>query len=248
MDSAIPRRPVSAPPTTLTPGLPRRRWLATLALGSVLWFVAVAVAHVLPQVVFGLRLHGWPYGVVGLLQFLLVPLAIALALRPVGLRLRDLGLTGTAWRTDALIGAAVAIVFALLQFLVIIPATGGAERSDVVMNAAQIGTSPWGVAGFVVLAWTGGFGEELFFRGLLVTSIRHLLGDTRGALVLTVAATTAVFALLHGYQGWAGVLDTGLYGGLTLTLLYLWRQRLAAPIVAHALWNTIAAVVIYLWY
>jgi membrane protease YdiL (CAAX protease family) len=39
-----------------------------------------------------------------------------------------------------------------------------------------------------------------------------------------------------------------MYGGLTLTLLYLWRRRLTACIVAHALWNTIATVVIYRWY
>lgn len=226
----------------------KRRWLLALFLGALLWFLAVVVAHVLPQAAFGLRLQGWPYGVVGVLQALLAPFAIAVGLRPVGARLRDLGLTTARWRSDVLIGAAVAVAFALLQFLLIIPATGGAARSDVAMNAQQIGGSAWGVVGFVVLAWTGGFSEELFFRGHLVTSLRALLGESRRALAAVTVLVAALFALLHGYQGWSGVVDTGLYGGVTLTLLFLWRRRLTACIVAHALWNTLAAVAIFLWY
>jgi membrane protease YdiL (CAAX protease family) len=53
---------------------------------------------------------------------------------------------------------------------------------------------------------------------------------------------------LHGYQGWAGVIDSGLYGGVTLTLLYLWRRKLTACIVAHALWNSLAAVLLFSLY
>jgi len=139
-------------------------------------------------------------------------------------------------------------VFALVQFLVVIPNTGGVARSDVAANAAQIGDSAWGVFGFIVLAWTGAFSEELFFRGHFFTTLRNLLGGSSIALAVAVVATVAVFAAGHGYQGWAGVLDTGFYGGLTLTLLYVWRGRLTACIVAHALWNTLATVAIYLWY
>lgn len=236
-------------PASAQPVLPsRKRWLATLLLGAALWLLAVGVAHVLPQVAFGLRLQGWPYGVVGLIQALLAPIAIALSLRLVGLRLRDVGLVTAHWRSDALIGAAVAVAFAALQFLVIIPNTGGAERSDVAMNAAQLGDSPWGVIGFVVLAWTGGFSEELFFRGHLVASLRGLLRETRSAPILILLLVSVVFALMHGYQGWSGMVDTGLYGGVVLTLLLLWRQRLTACIVAHAMWNTLAVAGIYLWY
>jgi hypothetical protein len=182
------------------------------------------------------------------MQLLLAPVAIGLGLRLARLRLRDIGLTSVEWRSDALIGFVIAAVFAVLQFLIVIPNTGGAARSDIVANSAQIGDSIWGVFGFVVLAWTGAFSEELFFRGHLVTTLRHILGNTRLALFLTTVIIVMLFAVSHGYQGWAGVLDTGLYGGLILTLLYLWRGRLTACIVAHAMWNTFAAVAIYLWY
>jgi membrane protease YdiL (CAAX protease family) len=228
--------------------VPRWKWGAALLAGTLLWFVGLIASEVIPQVLLGMELEGATYALVGLIRAALGAAAIVLALRIVNLRLRDVGLVATEWRRETLVGAAIAIVFALLQFLIIIPNTGGASRSDIVANAAQIGTSPWGVFGFIVLAWTGAFSEELFFRGHFFTTLRGLLGPSGIALGVTVALTVVLFAAGHGYQGWAGVVDTGMYGGLTLTLLYLWRRRLTACIVAHALWNTIATVVIYRWY
>ena len=224
------------------------RWAGALLLGTVLWFAALIASEVIPQVFLDLELEGPTYALVGLIRAVLGLAAVAAALRVVRLRLRDVGLVSAHWRSDALIGAAIAVVFALLQFLVIIPNTGGAARSDVAANAAQLGESIWGVAGFVVLAWTGAFSEELFFRGHFFTTLRNLLGGSRAALVAAIAATVALFAAGHGYQGWVGMVDTGLYGGLTLTLLYVWRRRLTSCIVAHALWNTLATIAIYLWY
>ena len=117
------------------------------------------------------------------------------------------------------------------------------------VNSAQIGHSLAGVAAFVLLAWTGSLAEELFFRGHFLSTLEMLLGGGHRATAASVVATTLLFAALHGYQGVAGVIDTGLYGGLGLTLLYLWRgRRLTAGIVAHAGWNTLATIGIYLWY
>jgi len=234
----------TSPPRRVT----KWRWAGALLLGSVLWFVALIASEVIPQVFLGLELEGPTYALVGIIRAVLGLVAVAVALRVVKLQLRDIGLVSARWGSDVLIGAAIAVVFALVQFLVIIPNTGGAARSDVAANAAQIGDSIWGVFGFLVLAWTGAFSEELFFRGHFFTTLRNLLGSSGTALMATIVATVALFAAGHGYQGWAGIVDTGFYGGLTLTLLYVWRRRLTPCIVAHALWNTLATVAIYLWY
>lgn len=238
----------SPSPTPHAPPVTRGRWAAALLLGAVLWFLALIASEVIPQVVLGMELEGLTYALVGAVRAVLGLVAVALALRLAHRRLRDVGLVATGWRREALVGLSIAVVFALVQFLVVIPLTGGADRSDVAANAAQIGDSLWGVFGFVVLAWTGAFSEELFFRGHFFTSLRHLLGSSRTALAAAVIATVVLFAAGHGYQGWAGVIDTGLFGGLTLTLLFVWRRRLTACIVAHATWNTLATVAIYAWY
>jgi membrane protease YdiL (CAAX protease family) len=210
-------------------------------------------SNVIPELLLDRRPRGLEYALVGLVQAALVPLAIVLALRPVGIGLRDVGLadplTDGWFRADALIGLGVAVAFATLQFGVVIPATGGAGRSDIVTNSAQIGGSLAGVVGFIVLAWTGAAVEELFFRGHFLTTLRNALGRSRAALAAAALVTVMVFAFLHGYQGAAGVIDAGMYGGALLTGLYLWRRgRLTACIVAHATWNSLAAVGIYLWY
>ena len=175
------------------------------------------------------------------------------------LTFRDVGLFRRVVLPEAAIGARIAVIFAVLQFWIILPATGGAGRSDVVANVGQIGESWLGVSGFIILAWTGAATEEVFFRGLFLNALRGLIGGQNESVISAkrtldtsaiVAAilTIVLFASLHSYQGWAGVIDTGLYGGLTLTLLYLWRRDLTACIVAHALWNTLAAIGLFLLY
>lgn len=109
MDSAAPIQVAASTAFPAVPSRTRGQWLGTLGLGAVLWFAAVAGAHIIPQVFFGLRLQGWPYGVVGVLQLLLVPPAIALALRPARVRLADLGLRAESFWADVAIGAAVVI-------------------------------------------------------------------------------------------------------------------------------------------
>ena len=226
----------------------RTRWLLALLVGTVLYLAVAVGSQVVPMVVLPGDLEGFDYAWVGVFQIVFGLAVIALALRIARLRLRDVGFFARRGGPEILIGTVIATLFAALQFGLVIPATGGAERSDVVANAAQIGESWLGVLGFVVLAWTGAATEEVFFRGHFLNTLRGAVGGGRVATVLAAVATIVLFAALHGYQGWAGVIDTGLYGGLTLTLLYLWRRDLTACIVAHALWNTLAAIGLFILY
>ncbi|MDH5823618.1 CPBP family glutamic-type intramembrane protease [Luteimonas sp. RD2P54] len=220
----------------------RRRWLVAVLLGSLLWAVAIGVSFVLPQVLLGLRPGGGAYyAVVALLQLSLAAAAIQLARRAGTLGWSELGITRAAWRADALIGLAVAAGFALLQFGLIIPLTGGAERSDVATNLAQLRSGPHAAAGMFALGVLGALAEELLFRGLLLHGIAAALGGARAARATAVCIVVVLFGAVHGYQGWAGMVDTALYGGLTLSLLCLWRGgRIAAAVAAHAGWNAIA--------
>lgn len=227
----------------------RRRWVAGLFVGTVLWAVAVFVAHASPSIFLDRDLVGSTYAIVALLFAPLAFGAVASGLRIARCRLADAGFAFENARADILLGATVAISWAALQFFFLIPLTGGAERADVVVNAEQIGTSLTGLAAFVLLAWSGGFAEEVFFRSHLMTSLRGIFGESRIATTLVVLVPTVLFAMLHSYQGgWVGMLDTGIFGGATLSFLFLWRGRLTSCVVAHALWNTIASVVIFVWY
>ena len=53
----------------------------------------------------------------------------------------DAGFTLENARAAILLGAAIAVSWAALQFVFLIPLTGGAERADVLVNTERLGTS-----------------------------------------------------------------------------------------------------------
>lgn len=225
----------------------KKLWQSAALLMGVIGYYTVAIAtdYVLVTQL-GLASSPWRFALLGLAEFILGGAAVVLALRLANLTLADVGWTGRRAGPDLAVGLAVAAAFAALQFMVIIPATGGAERSDVAVAAAQIGETLPDLGGFLVLALFGSTSEELLFRGLLLGGVAIVAGGGWIERSIATLVTILLFAFSHGYQGWAGIVDTGLYGGLTLSLLYWWRgARLMAPIAAHVGWNVIASLVIF---
>ncbi len=80
-------------------------------------FAALVTSEVVPQVLLGLELRGPTYALVGMIRAVLGLAAVAIALRIVHFRLRDVGLVSVQWRKDVLIGTAVAVVFAFVHFV-----------------------------------------------------------------------------------------------------------------------------------
>jgi hypothetical protein len=191
------------------------------------------------------QLQGLQLAIRGIIHVLLGTGGIVLALRLAKSNLSDLGLVNQHLASDALIGTAVGILLPLLQFGLILPNTGGAARSDVAASRAIIGDSPGGLTGAVILGWTvGGFAEELFFRGHIFRTIRGWLGPNRFGLTVALLVSILSFGLLHAYQGIAGMMDTGFFA-IVMSLLYLWRGRLAAPMIAHGLNDMLLLIGLY---
>jgi uncharacterized protein len=93
---------------------------------------------------------------------------------------------------------------------------------------------------FAILCAGSGIAEELLYRGFLVFYIISFLPHfNKVALVLVVSA---VFGLMHVYQGWRGVTSTAV-SGLLLTTLYVMTRSLLLPAVIHSLGNLQAVVI-----
>ncbi|MBX7540516.1 CPBP family intramembrane glutamic endopeptidase [Qipengyuania sphaerica] len=224
------------------------RLVLSLIFGLVAWYAVAIATDFLGTVGLGLE-HGLRYTILGLGQFFGGGAVVLLAMKFARIDPVGAGFTLDKARSDLLVGLSVALIFGALQFFLIIPATGGAERSDIIVNSAQLGKEWSDLVGFMGLALFGSSGEEFLFRGLLLCGTALLLRDGMAGRIAATVIVIVLFALSHGYQGWAGVIDTGLYGGLTLSLLYWWRgKRLVAPIVAHIGWNVIAAFGIFFLY
>lgn len=71
--------------------------------------------------------------------------------------------------------------------------------------------------------------EETAFRGYGFERLTELTGSP----LFAAAITFALFTIAHLSGGGWGQVIIAAYGGLILTLLYLWRRNLWATIVAH---------------
>jgi len=225
------------------------RWLLTLVIGILLWEVGNVLASLAAVFVAGdeTAIYGsfWPLISLSLVQAAVIVFGIKYVWRVVNGDWDSIGFVNQNWKQDALYGAVVGLALALLQFFVILPLTGGAQRIDVIASAEIMGSNPASLIAAIILGWlAGAFSEEVYFRGHLIRSLSKLFGEGPWALGISSVLSIALFAYGHSYQGWIGVLNSG-FIAIIYTLLFLWRERLTAGIVAHGVYNTLAFLGIY---
>lgn len=177
----------------------------------------------------------------------LFPLAWV-SLRVRGLRWQDVGLTryGT-WKRTLLIGLACGVGMELFELFVSQPLlmrwTGRAP--DLELFRALHGNFLWtslALAG----SWTlAAFGEEMVYRGYLLNRIAGLQRSTKNAWIISLVVSSLVFGAAHLGQGITGQLENAL-DGLVLGAIYLaCRRRLAVPIVAHGITDTLDVLLMF---
>ncbi len=93
--------------------------------------------------------------------------------------------------------------------------------------------TPLEVILWVLLALTGGFCEEVIFRGYLQRQFSVLTRSLGGGIVLQAIA----FGLSHGYQGWRLMSVIAVYGACFGWLAH-WRRSLRPGMLGHALQDT----------
>jgi uncharacterized protein len=180
--------------------------------------------------------------------FLFVLAWVSLRLR--GLRWPAVGFSWPPRIAHAIaIGAAVGIAMELLAIFAIEPLLAAVfdappDLSDlraVVGNLKLLGV-------LLIFNWTlAAFGEELVYRGYLMNRVAGIAGGGRGAWISSLILVSIVFGCAHGEsQGVTGIAMEA-WNGLLLGILYLASgRRLAYPIIAHGVSNTLAFVMIYL--
>ncbi len=102
------------------------------------------------------------------------------------------------------------------------------------------------LASSLALTWTlFAFGEELVFRGYLMNRIAGLFISPRIGWAVALVLANLVFGISHFQQGPTGIAEN-LFDGVILGALYLaCGRRLAVPIVAHGIADTLDFLLIY---
>jgi membrane protease YdiL (CAAX protease family) len=98
----------------------------------------------------------------------------------------------------------------------------------------------------LVLVWTqAAFGEEMVFRGFLLTRLDILLGDGWLATPFAVIGQALLFGVGHWYLGPRGVTTASLIG-VVLGAVYVCNGRNLVPlIVAHGVTDSVSLLAIY---
>ena len=85
---------------------------------------------------------------------------------------------------------------------------------------------------FTLVGVTAGVCEEWLYRGFLLAVVAAIGGGLPTPALVAIAALA--FGLAHAYQGVAGIVTTGVLGGV-MAGLYLGTGSLLLPVVLHAL-------------
>lgn len=187
-------------------------------------------------------------------------LAVVLVLALPGVSLSDMGARGPSWpRGDSVASSAVTGMIAGMLLAVVgvavallvrrgrsrrtsgdAPATpASAEtparepRGQMVAVLPMLPRTTAGRRGWAMLSLSAGVTEEITYRGLLLLTLAVVLPNGTPAVALVVA-TAVLFGLAHWYQGWTGVVSTGVFGAL-MAGLFLVTGSLLLPMALHTL-------------
>ncbi len=90
------------------------------------------------------------------------------------------------------------------------------------------------------------FGEEVLYRGFLITRLAEMGGGGKAALRIALVISAVVFGLAHFDWGIVGIVQTTLMG-LALAIAYIVSKRnLWTLILAHAYMDTVLFVQMYM--
>ena len=101
---------------------------------------------------------------------------------------------------------------------------------------------------WLAIVWTAAaFGEEMFFRGYLITRLDTAFADIRWGVVLAIILPALLFGYGHYYyQGLSGVFVTGAIGLVLGAMFILFRRNLWPVIIWHGLIDTLAFTATYM--
>lgn len=207
---------------------PAQRWfsLFELAVGSAI-VIGHNVYHVVPNE---------------------VPILFFLGL--ISVRLRDRSWTAmglrwpVSWRRTVLFALAAAALRILLGAVVIYPLTAHFWPPAIAPSGADQITGHVMVAlEWLLIVWTfAAFGEEIGYRGYLLTRVADVGTRSKGAYWTGVLVVSVLFGYGHYYKGPSGIVDSGM-AGLILGAAYILSGRnLWVCILAHGLIDTFGVV------
>lgn len=89
------------------------------------------------------------------------------------------------------------------------------------------------------------FGEEVFYRGYLMSRFAQFMGEGRIAWGVAVVAQAILFGAAHAYQGPPGMVGIAVGALIAGAGTLIWGRNLWPAIIAHGLTDTLGFTLLY---
>lgn len=167
-----------------------------------------------------------------------------LGIRKTGTTLRELvgGRWATVWDVAKDIGIGLAFWFAWWLVLITFTLVTGVRSQMPVEVRALVPTTGSALVLWTIVSVTAGFCEELMFRGYLQRQFLAMSGSAPIACI----AQGLLFGAAHSYQGLHAMVSIGVLG-ILFGALSTWRKSLRPGMIAHAWYDGIIGLLLYLW-
>jgi CAAX protease family protein len=154
----------------------------------------------------------------------------------------------TSWRRTVLFAVAAATLRLLLGALVIDPVTAHFWPAAVAPSGYNAIKGHAMVAfEWLLLIWTfAAFGEEIGYRGYLLTRAADVGGRSKTAYWAGVLVVAVLFGYGHYYKGPSGIVDSGMAGLILGAAYVLSGRNLWVCILAHGFIDTFGVVAAFL--
>lgn len=220
-------------------------YIATILLGYILFII--------PDVFFGVtKINGGNIGLnlffIALFQFIGVTALLYFSLKILKKNFSDIGLKFVNLKKDILLGLGFGALWTILQFVFLIPNTGGAERADISHMLTMYDGSLVGLLSYIALGVIGGgITEELFNRGYFINVLKDTFKNPKIGLWFSAILSILLFSLGHMPSSALDWFDI-LVPTIMYTLLFISTKRLTASIIAHGIYNMSAIILTYYMY
>lgn len=150
----------------------------------------------------------------------------------------------TVWRSLVVFVAAVAAF--LLGAVVMAVVVGRPQPADFSGYGYLSGNLGMLIVALAAVFLVSSLGEEVLYRGFLITRLEELGGGGRQALRAAVVASAVVFALIHFAWGPTGMVQTGLMGLALGAAFPIVKRNLWILVLAHFYMDAILLLQMYL--
>ncbi len=183
------------------------------------------------------------------LGILLSVILIVIAARLGQTSLAQMGLVQPEnWLSTVLLGLLIGGGLSVLSIMLIEPLIEHITKQPHDVSVLERVRGNWkALLSWLVVVWVVvAVGEEVLYRGFLMSQIIKLLGTSLLALLLNVLITSIIFGLSHSYQGRSGPWSTGIIGACLGVIYILSGFNLWLPILVHGVIDTVALILMSL--